>query len=50
MGNFRITTNGLYRTYRTNLYKNNQSLSDSMTKVQTERNFNLLHKRVLCAH
>lgn len=40
MSNFRITTNGLFRTYRKNLYKNNQKLGDSMTKVQTQRNFN----------
>lgn len=40
MSNFRITTNGLYRNYRTNLYKNNKSLTDAMTTVQTSRTFN----------
>ncbi len=40
MSSFRITTNGLYRNYRTNLYKNNAQLSDAMTTVQTSRKFN----------
>lgn len=40
MSNFRITTNGLYRNYRTNLSKNNKSLNDAMTTVQTGRKFN----------
>ncbi len=40
MSNFRITTNGLYRNYRNNLYKNNKSLTDAMTTVQTSRKFN----------
>ena len=40
MSNFRITTNGLYRTYRTNLNKNNQKLSNAMIGVETERKFN----------
>ena len=40
MSNFRITTNGLYRNYRTNLNKNNKMLKDAMTGVETERKFN----------
>ncbi len=40
MSNFRITTNGLFRNYRTNLNKNNKSLNDAMTTVQTGRRFN----------
>ncbi len=40
MSSFRITTNGLYRNYRSNLYKNNAQLSDAMTTVQTSRKFN----------
>jgi flagellar hook-associated protein 3 FlgL len=40
MSNFRITTNGLFRNYRTNLSKNNKGLSDAMTTVQTGRKFN----------
>ena len=40
MSNFRITTNGLFRNYRTNLSKNNKSLNDAMTTVQTSRKFN----------
>ena len=40
MSSFRITTNGLYRNYRTNLYKNNKNLTDSLTTVQTGRTFN----------
>lgn len=40
MSNFRITTNGLFRNYRTNLSKNNKSLNDAMTTVQTGRKFN----------
>ncbi len=40
MSNFRITTNGLYRTYRTNLNKNNQRLSNAMVGVETQRKFN----------
>lgn len=40
MSSFRITTNGLFRNYRSNLYKNNNTLSKAMTTVQTERNFN----------
>lgn len=40
MGNFRITTNGLYRTYRTNLTKNNQKLNNAMVGVETQRKFN----------
>ena len=37
---YRITTNGLYRNYRTNLTKNNKKLNDAMTTVQTSRKFN----------
>ena len=40
MSNFRITTGGLYRNYRTNLYKNNKQLSDAMIGVETQRKFN----------
>ena len=40
MSNFRITTNGLYRTYRTNLNKNNSKLSDAMLGLETQRKFN----------
>jgi flagellar hook-associated protein 3 FlgL len=40
MGAVRITTNGLYRNYRTNLTKNINRLNDTMTDVQTERKFN----------
>ena len=40
MSNFRITTGGLYRNYRTNLYKNNKQLSDAMVGVETQRKFN----------
>lgn len=40
MSNFRITTNGLFRTYRTNLSKNNQKLNDAMIGVETQRKFN----------
>ena len=40
MSNFRITTNGLYRTYRTNLTKNNQKLNNAMVGVETQRKFN----------
>lgn len=36
---FRITTNGMFRNYRSNLTKNNIRLNDTMTKVQTERKF-----------
>lgn len=38
--NFRITTNGLYRTYRTNLNNNNKKLNDAMIGVETQRKFN----------
>ena len=40
MSNFRITTNGLFRTYRTNLNKNNQKLNHAMIGVETQRKFN----------
>ncbi|MBR0311190.1 MAG: hypothetical protein IJQ98_02230 [Oscillospiraceae bacterium] len=40
MSNFRITTNGLFRTYRTNLNKNNQKLNHAMLGVETQRKFN----------
>lgn len=36
---FRITTNGMFRNYRSNLTKNSIRLNDTMTKVQTERKF-----------
>lgn len=40
MSSFRITTNGLYRNYRTNLYKNNKNLADAMAGLETQRKFN----------
>ena len=40
MSNFRITTNGLFRNYRTNLSKNNQKLNQAMIGVETQRKFN----------
>ena len=40
MSSFRITTNGLYRNYRTNLTKNNQKLNSAMISVETQRKFN----------
>lgn len=40
MSSFRITTNGMFRNYRTNLYKNNNKLQNAMIGVQTERKFN----------
>ncbi len=40
MGSFRITTNGVMRSYRANLNKSYKKLSDSMTQVQTHRQFN----------
>lgn len=40
MSNFRITTNGVMRTYRTNLYKSQKKLYDSMVRVETHRQFN----------
>ena len=36
----RITTNGLFRNYRSNLYKNTNKLNTAMMRVQTQRNFN----------
>ncbi len=38
--NFRITTNGVLRNYRSNLYRSYNSLYNSMIKVQTQRQFN----------
>ncbi len=40
LSSYRITTNGVFRNYRTNLSKNNKRLSDTMTDVQTQRTFN----------
>lgn len=40
MSTFRITTNGMFRNYRSNLSKNNKRLNDTMTDVQTQRKFN----------
>lgn len=40
MSNFRITTNGVMRTYRSNLYKSQRKLYDSMVRVETHRQFN----------
>lgn len=40
MSTFRITTNGMFRNYRSNLNKNNKRLNDTMTDVQTQRKFN----------
>ena len=40
MSTFRITTNGVYRNYRSNLMKSNKKLFDRMTDVQTQRKFN----------
>lgn len=37
---FRITTNGLFRSYRSNLSQNQKNLTGAMEKVQTQRNFN----------
>ncbi len=37
---FRITTNMMMSTYRYNLMKSTNTLSDSVNKVQTKRNFN----------
>ena len=36
---FRITTNGLMRSYRTSLGKVNEKVYDTMERVQTTRNF-----------
>jgi len=38
--NFRITTNGVLRNYRSNLYRSYNKLYGTMTKVQTQRQFN----------
>ena len=40
MTSYRLTTNGLYRSYRNNLGKNNSRLKETMTTVQTGRQFN----------
>ncbi|MBO4914597.1 MAG: hypothetical protein J5449_05260 [Oscillospiraceae bacterium] len=40
MSTFRITTNGMFRNYRSHLYKNNVKLNNAMTSVQTQRVFN----------
>ena len=40
LSSYRITTNGVFRNYRTNLSKNNKRLNDTMTDVQTQRKFN----------
>ncbi len=37
--NYRITTNGMMRNYRGNLYKSNNTLNKAMEKVQTRRQF-----------
>ncbi len=37
---FRITTNGLLRNYRNNLYDNTHKVNNSMERVQTGRQFN----------
>ncbi len=37
---FRITTNGVLRQYRSNLYNSRNTLNDAMVKVQTGRMFN----------
>ncbi len=37
---FRITTNGVLRNYRSNLFKSYDRLNTSMERVQTERKFN----------
>lgn len=37
---FRVTTNGTLRQYRSNLNANRKRLSDSMTRVLTQRQFN----------
>ena len=37
---YRITTNGMFRTYRSNLMKNTTRLNKTMINVQTQRKFN----------
>lgn len=37
---YRITTNGMFRTYRNNLMKNTTRLNKTMISVQTQRKFN----------
>lgn len=37
---FRITTNGMFHSYRGNLSRANKNLFNSMTRVETERKFN----------
>ncbi len=40
MSNFRITTNGVLHSYRSQLHKSYKKLYDSMTSVSTHRRFN----------
>ncbi len=40
MSNFRITTNGVLHSYRSQLHKSYKKLYDSMTSVSTHRKFN----------
>lgn len=40
MSNFRVTTNGVLRNYRTNLHESHRKLNDAMTRVETHRQFN----------
>ena len=37
---FRITTNGLFRNYQSNLHKNTKTLNNTMSRVETGRRFN----------
>ena len=37
--NFRITSNGMFRNYRNNLYTTRKNVTKAMEAVQTERNF-----------
>ncbi|MBR3570593.1 MAG: hypothetical protein IKN96_07340 [Oscillibacter sp.] len=41
---FRITTNGLMRSYRTSLGRIDQKVYDTMERVQTTRNFSSFHE------
>ena len=40
LNSYRITTNGMFRTYRNNLMKNTTRLNKTMINVQTQRKFN----------
>ena len=40
LNSYRITTNGMFRTYRSNLMKNSMHLNQTMINVQTQRKFN----------